>query len=119
MSKRNWIILFEDLIASINRIETYTKDLSYNNYISNQMVIDAVVRNIEIIGEIAKQIPDDVKTKVPEIPWKALSGIRNRIVHEYFNIDVSIIWQIVSKDLTELKLNIEKILDKNMKLDFD
>jgi uncharacterized protein with HEPN domain len=118
MSKRNWIILFEDLFSSIEKIESYTKDFSYNDFFSNHMVIDAVVRNIEIIGEIAKQIPDNIKNDIPEIPWKALSGIRNRIVHEYFNIDVSIIWQIITKDLPELKRNIKKQIDDNPQLKF-
>ena len=118
MSKRNWIILFEDLHSSIEKIESYIKGLSENDFFSNQMIIDAVVRNIEIIGEIAKQFPVSIKDKIPEIPWKALSGIRNRIVHEYFNIDVSIIWQIVTKDLPELKLNLRKLLDNNPHLKF-
>ncbi len=118
MSKRNWIILFEDLLSSVDKIELYIEGLSEKDFFSNQLIIDAVVRNIEIIGEISKQIPLGVKEKILEIPWKALSGIRNRIVHEYFNVDVSIIWQIIEKDLPELKRNLKKQLDNNPHLKF-
>lgn len=83
MSKRNWKILFEDIIESINKIEEYTTDLSYADFEENNLITDAVVRNIEIIGEASKNIPSEVKNQFPDIPWQKLRGIRNRIVHDY------------------------------------
>jgi len=71
------------------------------------MLIDAVVRNIEIIGEASSKIPDEIKNKFAEIPWLKLKGIRNRIVHDYFGVDVEIIWKIIEKDLVELRHQIE------------
>lgn len=91
MSKREWEILFKDIIESINKIEEYTKGLSFEDFAISSQVIDAVVRNIEIIGEASKNIPLEIQNKFKDIPWQKIKGIRNRIVHEYFSVDISII----------------------------
>lgn len=103
MSKRDWKILFEDVIESISKIEEYTANLSYDDFEGNNLITDAVVRNIEIIGEASKNIPAEVQNKFSDIPWKKLRGIRNRIVHDYFDIDRTIIWHVVTNELSPLK----------------
>lgn len=112
MSKRDWKILFEDIIESINKIEEYTTDLSYADFEENNLITDAVVRNIEIIGEASKNIPSEVKNQFPDIPWQKLRGIRNRIVHDYFDIDRTIIWYIISNELSPLKKSLQDHLKK-------
>ena len=107
MSKRDWRILFEDILESIHKIDNYTEEIDIEAFKSNSMLIDAVVRNIEIIGEASSKIPDEIQNKFAEIPWLKLKGIRNRIVHDYFGVDVEIIWKIIEKDLVELKHQIE------------
>ena len=74
------------------------------------MVVDAVVRNFEIIGEAAKNIPDQIKEKYPEIPWKKMYGLRNLISHEYFGVDYEMIWQIITEDLPQNMKDMSKIL---------
>jgi uncharacterized protein with HEPN domain len=81
MSKRDWKLLFEDMLEAITRIGKYTERINRDEFTENQMIIDAVVRNIEIIGEASKNVPDLIQEKYPDIPWKKLNGIRNRIVH--------------------------------------
>lgn len=103
MSKRDWKILFEDIIECIEKIESYTKDLSFENFENNNLINDAVVRNIEIIGEASKNVPVEIQNQFADIPWQKLRGIRNRIVHDYFDVDRTIIWHIVSNELTDLK----------------
>lgn len=76
------------------------------------MIIDAVVRNIEIIGEASKNVPTHIKEKLTEVPWTKLAGIRNRIVHEYFGVDINIIWFIVTNELSQLKQWIKDGQDK-------
>ena len=110
MSKRDWRILLEDILGAIRKIEKYTKNLSRDDFIKNSMVADAVVRNLEIIGEASKNISAEVQKNLPHIPWKKLSGIRNRIVHEYFGVDLSIIWFIIENELAQLKQTISKEL---------
>lgn len=113
MSKRNWKILFEDIIESINKIEDYTKEISFEDFAQSPLIIDAVVRNIEIIGEASKNVPVEIQNIFKDIPWQKINGIRNRIVHEYFAVDISIIWFIVSNELQSLKDNLTKHLDKD------
>lgn len=109
MSKRDWKILTEDIISSIEKIETYTKELTFDDFAVNNLIIDAVVRNFEIIGEAASKIPEDIQILQTSVPWRKLKGIRNRIVHEYFSVDISIIWFILSNELQSLKQNLLEI----------
>lgn len=76
------------------------------------MVIDAIVRNIEIIGEAASKIPEDVQRTFPSIPWKQLKGIRNRIIHEYFAVDISIIRFIAKNEITPLKIEFQRAVQE-------
>lgn len=103
MSRREWKLLFEDILESISKIEEYTRDLSYEDFEDNNLVTDAVVRNIEIIGEASKNIPSEIQKLFSDIPWQKLRGIRNRIVHDYFDVDRKIIWFIVTNELLSLK----------------
>ncbi len=110
MSKRDSKIVLEDIQESIEKIETYTLNFDFDSFVQNGMVIDAVVRNLEIIGEAANQIPDEIKVKFQNIPWRKIIGLRNRIIHEYFGVDISIIWYIIKNELPTLKTSIEKII---------
>ncbi len=113
MSKREWKILFEDIIESITKVEEYTSDLSYEDFEESNLIIDAVVRNIEVIGEASKNVPAEIQNNFPDIPWQKLRGIRNRIVHDYFNVDRTIIWHIVKNELTPLKNTLLSHIDRN------
>ncbi|MBI5730901.1 MAG: DUF86 domain-containing protein [Ignavibacteriales bacterium] len=113
MSNRDWKLLFEDILESIGKIQSYSKNLSFDDFEINSLIIDGVVRNIEIIGEASKNIPADIQKMFTDIPWQKLKGIRNRIVHDYFEIDVTIIWFIIQNELTPLKDILTKHLSKN------
>jgi uncharacterized protein with HEPN domain len=112
MSKRDWKLLFEDILESIQKIERYTQDVDYHKFVVNSMIVDAVVRNLEVIGEASKNVPKEIQWKHSGIPWKKLAGIRNRIVHEYFGVDHEIIWFIVKNELARLKQLIENGLEE-------
>ncbi len=86
----------------------------YDSFISDEKTVDAIVRNFEIIGEAAKNIPDNIKDKHQEIDWKGLIGFRNRIVHEYFGMNLQIIWYILKNELPSLKLKMSIILHENI-----
>lgn len=103
MSKRNIVLYLEDIKNSIKKIEEYTRGLSFADFAKNQMAIDAVVRNFEIMGEAANNIPKRFKVKHPEVPWRQIIGTRNSIIHEYFGIDLEIIWSSIQEDIPKLK----------------
>jgi len=110
MSKRPIDLLLHDICQSIDRIEEYIGNQSFDTFSKDQKSIDAVVRNLEVIGKAANRLPDETTEKYSEIGWHKVVGLRHRIVHEYFGIDLEIIWQILHKDLPELKQKIMQIL---------
>ncbi len=102
MSKRSPTLLVEDIIDSANKILAYTQHLSFEAFINDSKTVDAVIRNFEIIGEAANRLPDDFKEKYPNVDWHRIRGFRNRIVHDYFGIDYSIVWNIKESFLADL-----------------
>jgi len=109
MSKRDWTLFLDDILESIGLIESYVEGMDAESFAKDRKTIDAVVRNLEIIGEAAKSIPLDVKAKHQSVDWKGITGLRNRIVHEYFGISLPIIWKIVTDDLPTLKKEISRV----------
>jgi uncharacterized protein with HEPN domain len=103
MSKRSPGLLVEDIWESIEKIDRYTEGMTQESFQSDEKTTDAVVRNLEIIGEAAGRLPEDFTDRHSEIEWIKIIGLRNRIVHEYFGVDLQIIWQILKKDLPAFK----------------
>jgi uncharacterized protein with HEPN domain len=112
MSKREPTLLLTDICESIEKIKTYTFELTYQQFINDSKTIDAVVRNFEIIGEAANRLPEEIKDKFPEINWLRLRGFRNRIVHDYMGIDYEIVWTIIKNDLEKLLTDIKEMIEK-------
>ena len=102
MSNRTPILLIEDIIDSGNKILDYTNNLSFDDFINDSKTVDAVIRNFEIIGEAANRLPDNYKDNHPTIDWHRIRGFRNRIVHDYFGIDYTIVWEIKNLFLPDL-----------------
>ena len=97
---------------AIGRIKRYTKDLSYDSFIADDMVYYAVVKNIEIIGEAANMLTAEFQIAHPETPWKMIKGLRNYIVHEYFQIDSNVVWNVVTQNLPELEAQVTEYLSE-------
>lgn len=110
--KREFILYLEDMIKSMERIEEYLCGLDFIKFKMTYMVVDAVIRNYEIIGEAAKKVPIEIQVKYPEIPWKKMYGLRNLIAHEYFGIDYEMIWEIAKKNLPENRKALQEIITK-------
>jgi uncharacterized protein with HEPN domain len=102
-------MFFDDLLFAIDRIFEYTADHDFASFKKDYKTVDAVIRNLEIIGEAAKNIPSGVKNQYPEVPWSEMYLLRNKISHEYFGIDYEIIWDIIVNYLPANKKQIEKI----------
>ena len=102
-------LFIEDIMESIGLIETYIGGNSKEKLDNDQKLKDSIVRRLEIIGEAVKNIPDNFREKYPKVPWKKIAGLRDIIIHTYFDIDSDIVWDIIKKDLPDLKQNIQKI----------
>lgn len=109
MPKRNVKLYLEDIVMAIDKIEHYVSGLSLVAFASDPKTVDAVVRNLEIIGEAVNQIPKSFLLKHPELPWKNMVEMRNKVIHEYFGIDEEILYQTVKEDLPKLKKQIKSI----------
>lgn len=110
MSKREADLYLQDILTSIQRIEDYTKDLSSEDFEKDWKTIDAVVRNLEIIGEAARNMPEEITEKYSEIPWSNMVSMRNKVIHEYFGVDVEILWKTIKEDLSPLRQQITELL---------
>lgn len=109
MSKRPVDLLLGDISDAIDRIQQYTEGMSFDAFSKDRKSVDAVARNLEIIGEAANRLPEDFKNCCPDIGWHKVVGLRHRIIHEYFGIDLAIVWQILQKDLLSLREALLKI----------
>jgi len=103
----------EDILTAINRISEYLDGYNFNDFKKEYKTVDAVIRNFEVIGEAAKNLPKDIKEKYPEVPWAEMYLLRNKVSHEYFGIDYEIIWGVAINHLSENRSQIENILNKN------
>ncbi len=109
MSKRDKNLYLQDIIECISKISKYTGKLTFVDFAKTPIIIDAVIRNLEIIGEAAKNIPQEYKSAHKEIPWRKMIDMRNKVVHEYFGVDTEILWATIKKDLPTLKRQIKAL----------
>ncbi len=99
----------EDIVLAINKIEKYCKGMTKEDLINNELVQDAVVRNLEVIGEAVKKIPNDVRQSYSDIPWRKIAGLRDILIHEYFGINMNIVWDVIKNKLQTLKVAVLEI----------
>ena len=108
--KKDPEIYLGHILEAIEKIKKFSKDMDRDEFLENDLVMDAVVRNIEIIGEAIKNLPEEFKKENPEIPWRDIAGMRDRIVHFYFGLDFEVIWDTVQIDIPDLEKKIRKVL---------
>ena len=102
MSERRTRDYLGDIVEGMELIQQYISGLGRDQFMRDRKTIDAVVRNLEVIGEATKALPKDVRDEHPEIPWKQLAGVRDKMIHFYFGLNYDIIWTIVSDQLPAL-----------------
>ncbi|TAL68642.1 MAG: DUF86 domain-containing protein [Bacteroidetes bacterium] len=109
---RNVSLYINDILDSIRKIEKYTNDKDYHQFKNDSLTVDAVIRNFEIIGEAANQLPKSFKESTSDVEWKYMIDFRNVIIHEYFGINYEIIWDIIQNELLQFKNKISELQDK-------
>ncbi len=103
-------IFINHILESIEDIGKYTRGLSSAQFLRSALVQDASIRRLEIIGEAVKKIPAETKAAARQIPWKQIAGLRDILIHEYFGVDLKLVWRVIQKDLPDLKKNMLKLL---------
>lgn len=109
MPERDWKLFLRDITTCIERIETYVGGLDRKDFFADQKTMDAVMRNLEVIGEAAKKLPENIKEKYPNVEWRKLAGLRDILIHHYFGIDEDIIWDVLANKIPEVKTELKKI----------
>ncbi|MBW2427674.1 MAG: DUF86 domain-containing protein [Deltaproteobacteria bacterium] len=113
---RDYRLFLDDILAAISKIQEYTADLDYSAFIKDSKTQDAVVRNLEIIGEAAWRLPETVRLEAPEIEWRKIVGLRNILAHEYFGVSLPVVWDIVQNKIDSLESSCRALLKETFNL---
>jgi len=105
-------LYLDDILESCNKVSRYIEGLDQSETMQNELIVDAILRNLMVIGEAAKKLPDEWKLRFGDIEWRKIAGLRDVIAHEYFQLDEEILWDVVSNKLPELKRVVSRILDE-------
>jgi uncharacterized protein with HEPN domain len=115
MKSRDYRDYLHDILEAIVDIESFISNFSYEDFIHDKKTVNAVIRSIEVIGEAAKNIPDTVKTEYSVLPWKRMTGMRDKLIHGYFGVDTKTLYKAAKEDIPPLKASIEKMLKEQEK----
>ena len=111
MSRRLWKHRIADILESINKIQNYVAQMEFEDFQQDEKTIDAVIRNFIVIGEAARNIPEDISLKYQNIPWRVMGDMRNFAVHEYWGVELRTIWKTIQDDLPPLVPGLNRVID--------
>lgn len=100
-----------DIAKEIENLEKFLYGLQFEDFKKDEKTTYACIRSLEIIGEATKHVPDEIKKKYPKIPWKHMAGMRDILIHDYFGVDVNVIWKTIKEDIPEVKLLFKRIME--------
>lgn len=112
MSKRDFKLFLKDMLEGIQKIMKYTKGKSYEEFVNDELLVDGVIRNLEVLGEAAKNIPQSFRKNYPDVEWKKIAGLRDILIHEYFGIDYEVLWDIIQNKIPKINEDIQVILEE-------
>lgn len=119
MKKRDYRDYVDDILDSVNDVDNFVGEMEFKDFKEDKKTINATIRSIEVIGEASQKIPEHLKSKFSGIPWDKMAGMRNKLIHEYFGVDIEILWQTIKEDLQSLKpliIEVKQHLEKENKI---
>jgi uncharacterized protein with HEPN domain len=112
VKKREYRDYLQDIYDATHEVATFIEGMTYEDFLKDKKTANAVIRSIEVIGEASKQLPKAVRDKYPSIPWKKMAGMRNKVIHEYFGVDIEIVWKTARKQIPSLKKKMSVLVKK-------
>ncbi|MDI3475515.1 MAG: hypothetical protein PWQ79_874 [Thermococcaceae archaeon] len=109
---RDYLLYIRDILENIRKAMEFTEGMSFQDFLKDEKTVYAVLRCIEIIGEASKKVPKEIRKRYPEVPWRAMAAMRDRVIHGYFGINTEIVWTTPVKDLPPLKERLQEILNE-------
>ncbi|HYA41817.1 MAG TPA: DUF86 domain-containing protein [Syntrophobacteraceae bacterium] len=113
MSNRDWKFRIEDIVEAIDDIGRLVKSLTYEDFCTNTTIVKAILYDMAVIGEAARRVPSYIRGLYPEIPWREMGDLRNVVIHEYFGVDLQIVWETIQDDLLPLAPLLMKIVTED------
>jgi uncharacterized protein with HEPN domain len=110
---RSWTLFLQDILESAKKVRRYTQTLNLESFVKNEMVYDAVLRNLEVIGEAAKKIPPEIRNRYPQVDWRGIAGLRDVLAHAYFGLDDETLWSVVQEKVPQLILILHETSDRD------
>lgn len=110
---RRWQLRIEHMLESIGKVQQYVTGFTEDTFAAQGMVVDAVIRNFQVLGEAVRHVPDEVQARYPEVPWSLIQGMRHILIHDYFAVKLDIVWRTIQQSLPPLVEPLRKILAEN------
>jgi uncharacterized protein with HEPN domain len=111
-AKRNYLDCFKDIQDALEKIQDFTAGLDFESFAQDKKTTFAVIRALEIIGEASRKIPKSLRSQYPSVPWQDMAGMRDKLIHDYFGVDLQVVWKTLQKDLPPLKTAIAKVIQR-------
>lgn len=107
---RDWRLYADDILAACDKIRRFVAGMSYEQFVADDRTCDAVIRNLEVIGEAAKRIPDEVAGRAPQVPWRLIRGMRDVLAHAYFGLSLPVVWDTATTQVDELEVAVRALI---------
>ena len=114
MPSRDWRFRIQDIVLSISEIEQRTRGVTFEEFTKNQTLVKAVLYDFVVIGEATRNVPNDIQLRYPLIPWRLMGGMRNVVTHEYFQVDLSRVWETIQNDLSSLLPQLQEVIEREI-----
>ncbi len=107
--KRDYTLYLKDILSAMESIEKFVAGMTFDEFMKDEKTVDAVIRKFEVIGEATKRIPEEIRLKHQDVPWKEMAAMRDRLIHFYFGVDYNLVWQAIKDRIPQVKPHIQKI----------